>query len=308
MSLHHRSPVVCGVDGSASSLDAARAAVHAAARRDVPLHLVRAFCWPVEGVPGLPPAVDGRAAARRAAAAELARLLVRVAGWDPGCRVTAEVVDGLPDLVLDEAAGEAGLLVVGAHGHSGPAGPAVGSVATAVARSATCPVLVHRPSAALAPVRHGVVVGVDGGPTSVGLLAAAATEAELARQPLQVLHGWRGLSSDAGEALRYRVDAHGVASSELRDLAGAVAAVRIAHPGLDVEVVVDPGRAGALLAHASRTAWLVVVGRHGSTGPDLLHTTTRTVLQRAGAPVLVVPLPIAPQPADLVGQRGTGRG
>lgn len=279
--------VVCGVDGSPPSVAAAHAAARAAGLAGTGLLLVRAFGWPAGGVPGLPAGAAGRAAAEHSAAAELSRIAAEVAAGAPGCRVTSSLVDGLPDAVLTMASVVAPLLVVGAHGHSWPGGPMLGSVASGVARQAGCPVLVNR-----AVTRSGrvgdvgwdlppdpdaspgvVVVGIDGGPTTGALLEVAARVAEGSGRGLWALHG----SRDTDEADRVRVTS-------------VAARVRRAHPLLWMETVTASRGPAAMLVEASATAAVVVVGRPDGPGPALLHATTRALLRRSRCSVLVQPL------------------
>ncbi|MGY1841524.1 MULTISPECIES: universal stress protein [unclassified Modestobacter] len=287
-------PVVVGVDGSVPAAEAARAAAAEAARRSAPLHLVRAFSWPAPQPAGLPAGVDARAAARRSADADLMRLRASLAGRLPTDQLHAELVDGTAADVLRTAAGSAALVVVGAVGLTWGAtslGTSLGTVAEEVVATSTAPVLVHRRTGCGVPCQ-GVVAGVDGEPGTAAVLAAAAREALDRGEPLWVVHAWRQLTDDAVQPLRFRLDADATDRTERAVVEAAVADLQAAHPGLEVETVVVPGRAGLVLVQQSESASLVVLGRP-TPAPDTLNPTVHSVTHRAAAPVLVVPVPAA---------------
>ncbi|GAB4079193.1 universal stress protein [Modestobacter muralis] len=286
----HTPSVVVGVDGSEPAADAARAAAHEAARRRLPLRLVRAFHWPAGELSGLPLDLDASAASRRSANADLARLRTSLADVLPEWQIGAELLDGRPETALCQAVGEDDLLVVGASGLTWGPGSAMGSVAEVVAARAPCPVLVHRTPNALDWRRRGVVVGIDGGAGSVAVLDAAATEAGQRGEPLHVVHAWRQLTEDAVLALRWRLDAETSAGAETAAVAPLVAALRSRHPDLAIDLTVERGRAGKVLVQAAATATLVVVGRRDvdAGGPG---ATVHSALHRVEVPVLAVPVP-----------------
>jgi nucleotide-binding universal stress UspA family protein len=290
-------PVVAGVDGSPAAEDAARVAAGEATRRGVPLRLVHAFHWPHRVLPGLPDGLDARAAARRSVTARLERLRASLAELVPAGEVSAAVLDGSADLVLHRESEAASLLVVGAAGLTWGRGPELGSVAESVAATAACPVLVHRMVPSPQPDRSAVVVGVDGGPGTAAVLAAAAQQAQLRRRTLRVVHAWRQLTEDAAYALRWRLDIKATGSAERSAVADHVADLVRDHPGLPVESVVVPGRAGHVLVDEGSSAELVVVGVRplGTAGEG---ATTHSVLHRCSAPVLVVPVPSREEDAE----------
>ncbi|WP_369130895.1 universal stress protein [Modestobacter roseus] len=291
-------PVVAGVDGSVPAAEAARAAAAEAGRRGAPLHLVRAFSWPATQPAGLPAGVDARAAARRSAAADLERLRASLGGRLPGDQVRAELVDGTAADVLRAASASASLVVVGAVGLTWGAtslGTSLGTVAEEVVATSAAPVLVHRRTGGGLPC-HGVVAGVDGEPGTVDVLAAAAREAIDRGEPLEVVHAWRQLTDDAVRSLRWRLDPDATDRSERAGVEAAVAELRTAHPELEVEAVVVPGRAGQVLVGRSQGASLVVIGRPTPI-PDTLNATVHSVVHRAPTAVLVVPVPAVPREA-----------
>jgi nucleotide-binding universal stress UspA family protein len=294
----HTPAVVVGVDGSEPAAEAARAGAREADRRKLPLRLVRALHWPAGDVPGLPDALEARAASRRSANAELDRLRHSLADLLPEWEISAELLDGRPETVLCRATHQDDLLVVGASGLTWGPDNVLGSVAERVATSARCPVLVHRICNPLDWRRRGVVVGVDGAEGSAAVLAAAASEAQLRGEPLQVVHAWRQLTEDAVHALRRRLDRDASSSMETAAVEPLVAALRRRHPDVPLELTVQPGRAGQVLVQAAESAALLVVGRGDVTagGPG---ATVHSVLHRSRIPVLTVPVhaTVATEPA-----------
>ncbi len=281
--------VVVGVDGSEHAELAAHVAAAEAVRRHRPLRLLRAFTWTEQLMPGLPDTLAARAAARHSANAALDRLRRELTAGLPGCTVGATLVEGHPETALCRAVEADDLLVVGANGTTWGSTDVLGTVAEAVAAAAPCTVLVHRPLPVLHADRHQVLAGVDGGPGTAAVLAAAAQEAEVNSVSLTVVHAWRQLTEDAPASLRWRLDHDATERTERDAVEPAVAELRRRHPGLDITVTVAPGRAGPVLVQCAETARMVVVGRRclADGGPG---ATVHSVLHRADVPVLVVPV------------------
>jgi nucleotide-binding universal stress UspA family protein len=135
-------PIVVGVDGSPSSLDALAWAVGEAHRGGVPVVAVAVWClptnygWNVEWVG----AIDFEGEARHALEQNVAKVVGAVG--DPV--VTLKVVNGHPSPVLVEESHHASLVVVGTRGHGEFAGFLLGSVSSFVATHAACPVVIVR--------------------------------------------------------------------------------------------------------------------------------------------------------------------
>jgi len=286
-----RMGVIVGVDGSEAADDAARAAAVEAVARHVPLTLVRAFDWPVGGVDGLPAGVDGRAIARRSAARELAQLAAELTDRLPTSHVRTELVDGAPVDVLCARSAGATLLVVGAHGQTWTTGTALGSVASAVVSHSACPLLLHRSVNPLGVRGTGVTAGIDGGPGSRQVLAAAALEAQRRGAPLTVVHTWRQLTEDAARPLRWLLDPKTTAAAETALVEGLAIELRRAQPGLRLVTVQLTGPAGPALVEAGDAAALLVIGRPATSGGRGPRATTHEVSSRSRVPILLVPLP-----------------
>jgi nucleotide-binding universal stress UspA family protein len=144
-------PVVVGVDGSPAAEVALRAGVELAVATGAPLRVVCAWHPTVPGGwereywmavhPDGDPDVTARDAAERVAveAAALARELAPEVAVELQVRGGADAAD-----VVLAAAGDAGLLVVGARGRGSLASLFLGSVSHRVVHGAHCPVLVVR--------------------------------------------------------------------------------------------------------------------------------------------------------------------
>jgi nucleotide-binding universal stress UspA family protein len=139
--------VAAGVDGSVASRRALQEAADEAARRNVVLHVVRA--WSMRTAPrpsGCPanvvPSVDDYQEAVRE---ETEHLVASELGSPPRCEVQLHVVHSPAPQVLLSASQGAELLVVGHRGRGGFAELMLGSVAEQCVRHAACPVLVVRP-------------------------------------------------------------------------------------------------------------------------------------------------------------------
>jgi nucleotide-binding universal stress UspA family protein len=133
-------PVLVGIDGSTSSEGAAAVAFDEASRRGVPL--LALLAWSDVGVfPIL--GMDWRT--YRDKGAEL--LSERLAGWQecyPDVQVQRRLVCDVPDRWLVDESKNTQLVVLGSGGRGGYAGMHLGSVTSAVVRSARVPVIVVR--------------------------------------------------------------------------------------------------------------------------------------------------------------------
>lgn len=133
-------PVLLGIDGSLASEAATALAFEEAARRGV--DLVALHAWSDVGVfPML--GMDGRDSECKGQ--EI--LAERLAGWQeqyPGVRIERSVFCDQPARWLLQESERAQLVVVGSHGRGGFPGMLLGSVSSAVAQSATVPVIVVR--------------------------------------------------------------------------------------------------------------------------------------------------------------------
>ena len=134
------SPVLLGIDGSPASEAATALAFDEASRRQVDLVALHAWSdvgvYPVVGMGWHEYEDEGHEA-----------LGERLAGWQeqyPDVHVRRRIVCDKPARSLIDESQQAQLVVVGSHGRGGFPGMLLGSVSTAVAESATAPVIVVR--------------------------------------------------------------------------------------------------------------------------------------------------------------------
>jgi nucleotide-binding universal stress UspA family protein len=289
MNVRTAAPIVVGVDGSQSSLDAVRLAVRMAGERRRPLRAVHAFIWPLMHVPLGPaagaPAEGGlRHDAERviATAVDLARLV------DPNVEVVGAVVDGAASAVLLTEARDAALVVLGDRGLGGFTGLLVGSIAVQLAAHAACPVLVVRG----AEQPDGpVVVGVDGSGHSELAVGFAFEEAAFRGVALHAIHAWtHPLAAEPGDMLPLVYDVGDVENEETRVLSEAVAGWCDRYPEVKVHTMVVRGRASRAIVEGSGRAQLLVVGARGRGGFAglMLGSVSQAALHHARCPVAVV--------------------
>jgi nucleotide-binding universal stress UspA family protein len=285
-------PVVVGVDGSPSSLQAVDWAVEEAGLRHRALRVLCAYGWPWNDLPlDVEPMMATRStrqAAERVVAEAVDRARELAVKLAPELDITTELSADMPAAALIEASRQAAVVVVGSRGLGGFEGLLAGSVSTQLASHAHSPVVVTR---APAHPDGPIVVGVDGSAHSTAALGFAFEEAALRRAALLAVYAWRGPSpSEPDDALPRGYDGSEVSAEAHRVLADAIAGWHEKFPDVPVERRVSPGRAGAVLTEASAQARLLVVGSRGLgevTGL-LLGSVSHHVLHHAASPVAIV--------------------
>lgn len=272
--------ILVGVDDTSESQVALQWAVEAADSHKSAVRVVRAYLdelsrWPALGVEGYvpPPMPLDKYQHQLDAAVQYARDRL---GHDAGSGWLAN--SDPSNAILDEAA-QAEMVVLGTRSRNKMSAAILGSVATAVAAKAPCPVVVVRGER-----RTGaVVVGTDGSPDSeeaveFGFEEAARTSHELlvayCWQP-QVLHA-ASISSNHGLLVEW--------------LAESLELYREKYPAVKVKASVLEGRASARLVELSANASMVVVGSRGRGGVAglLLGSVSQSVLHHADSPVAIV--------------------
>ncbi|MGW5673110.1 universal stress protein [Micromonospora sp. NPDC003776] len=283
-------PVVVGVDGSPSALDAVRVAAREAAARHRPLRVVNAFLWPLLGTPlGPVAAVLPDEEVRQEAGKLVAAAVDEARKIDAELEITGAVVDGGPVAVLLRESREAALLVLGHRGLGGFAELLVGSAAVQLSARADCPVLVVRDE----PRADGpVVVGVDGSALSDEAIGFAFAEAAQRGTELVAVHSWLYPAPPAyresyGDIMPLVYDPELLRAEEERVLAEALAGWTERYPDVPVRqklISANPARA---MVEESTDAQLTVVGAHGrgSLGGLLLGSVSHAVLHHCRSPL-----------------------
>ncbi|GHB65102.1 hypothetical protein GCM10010347_38820 [Streptomyces cirratus] len=194
-------------------------------------------------------------------------------------------------------------LVMGSRGRGGFAALLLGSNSRAVATTAPCPVVVV-PRAGRSGAGGAVVLGLHTAETHDDVLAFAFAEAAARGTAVQVVSAYPAPPSPAvmpldtpfavitPEELAGGDDLAPAERETLRAQQERLAPFRERHPGVLVEQAAVPGEAAGRLVEASRSAALVVVGRHHpkrSLGALMMGSVANAVLQHAQGPVAVVP-------------------
>jgi len=208
-----------------------------------------------------------------------------------------------PDIAILDAARDADLLVLGAHGSGFLERVLIGSTTSRVLRKSRIPVLVVKQPLQAAYQR--VMVAVDFSPASLGAIATArriAPEAHLilahvVEMPFLGRMQLAGVSAAGVDS--YRAETHAAAHAALDALVAQAGIAADRHERMLVEG--DPSR--ALLALETTTACdLIVLGKHGTHVVEelLLGSVTEHLLGESRCDVLVMTDPRRPDPLPSV--------
>lgn len=280
--------VVVGVDGTDDGARALQFAVAEAQRRDGFLRLVHVQ---PEGIPGTPnPSMSlvPESTWHEVAAGVLkdAEDMARRLGYtDP--HLEAVLAAGPRKRILVEQGHGAACIVLGTR--SAPLEHLVaGSTTAAVAAHADAPVIAVPYTWDPDEPYHRVVVGTDT-PELSHVVEVGFDVARSRRASLDVLHAWRPTAPyDAAVGSRVLADSWGAAVQ-----AGLGQAIRGADVGFGVEWTVSAHYERPLTAlhDTSRTADLLVIGRHGHWAPHgfTIGSVARGLIRTSRCPVMVVP-------------------
>lgn len=283
-------PVLVGIDGSDSSLEAASWAGRLAQKLGTSVHLVHStvttgsFLADASVV-----AIRAAATADQYAAAEKVLTLAQQALEHdaPGLAVTTEIVSEPADVALILRSKAAQFAVIGCEDVSPAAALLLGSTSLTLATRAGCPVVAWR--GRRAPGSAPVVVGVDGSRAGTAALAGAFAFADAFGAPLTAVHSWTTTMPPDHAALPYLIDWDAVELAEQSVLSDAVGPWAQRYPAVKVSYVVELNKPGRALLDHSEGAQLVVVGTHrgNAISAVLLGSTTLNLLHHSKIPVLV---------------------
>ncbi|WP_197375657.1 universal stress protein [Mycolicibacterium baixiangningiae] len=286
----HNTPVVVGIDGSDSALQAARWAGAVAAVYGAPLHIVHAM-------PSIGRNLTETAVAIQAAIMsyqhDSALIFLRAATAavqqdQPDLSITTEASETPVDEALIDASATARLIVLGGKDVTGAAALLLGSTTLRVVTNAACPVVAFRGDA-VGVSEKPIVVGVDGTAAGDGVLATAFEFAKAMAVKLVAVRSWTTRAPAGDVTIPFLIDWDALEAAEWSALTGQVDQWRQRYPEVDVECVVEtmsPGR--ALLRHAE-DAQLVVVGSRGRNALTglVLGSTSMNLLHHSQVPVMV---------------------
>lgn len=283
-------PIVVGVDGSESALDAVAYAAREAGVRSVPLRIVHAFVWPLLKVPpvlwqmGPEGGLQAHAEQVLAAAEKTARSAA------PGVQVETTVTTGFPLPILVQESRNATFVVIGSPGLGAIPDTIAGSDGAQLIASAHAPVMVVPNTPPPDRTVDLVVVGVDDSSPAAAAVAVAMKEASLRHGRLLAVH----ITHSRLGATFGRLSGQ----SGLRLLDRTLPGWRQTYPEVPIEERIMTGHAGGALVALSSRAAAVVVGARGKGGfaGMLLGSVSQTLLHHARCPVIVVP-PKLGQPA-----------
>lgn len=278
-----RNPVVAGVDGSPSSLEALRWAAESAAQRGLPLAIVTAT-------------EDGWGEEAQAQGERVSREAGRLAREArPGLDVDARFTADNPAHALIEASYNASLVVVGSRGHGGFHDMLLGSTSLHTAMHARSPVAVIRPrSAEPAPGSESagrVIVGVDGSKRSAAAIDFAFDEAARTGRGVTAIHAWQGpITAGTLGMMPYVPGNAEQRESEVGLLDNTLRPWLSRYPRIDVHKLTPQMSPAAAMVRQSMGAHLAVVGSRGLGGFSglLLGSTGQALIHHAGCPVVIV--------------------
>lgn len=299
--------VLVGVDGSDNSRHAFMTAVTMAKEHNCSIRVVGAYSVPVIPHRHAPKISDDR---HRSIGHSTQDLLEEYAdeAREAGVDASAQAIEGDAGEVLAEASRYSRLAVVGKRGRNRLASRLLGTVSGALAARSHCPVLVvplpdaglsegapgtedaQGPSSEAQQTQPGfeneIVVGIDRDSSALPVAEVAARAAELSGRRLAFVSA---VPADAGSSRGAAADGGYRAYADHLD--EVTQAVTESSGGLISRLQLVEGSAADVLLDAARSAAPIVVGNRGRGGlaGRLLGSVSRSVLNQAGSPVLIVP-------------------
>lgn len=286
----HTCPVVVGVDGSESSIVAARWAGAVAQTYGAPLRLVHSAVTAGHFISDAAVvAIMAAATADQGAASEKILVAAKSAVHEhvPGLTVETDVTSKYAVEALLDLSRDAAMVVVGGDDVHPAAALLLGSTALRVASGAACPVVAWRGVAQ--PTVGPVVVGVDDTPAGAAALAAAFEYAHRFSAPVKAVHAWLPRLPVGEVYAGYLIDRDALKTAQRDLLTRVVAPWAERYPDVEIEYLVDQAKPGRALLEHSADAQLVVVGNHRSNVVTAiaLGSTSLNLLHHSAIPVMV---------------------
>lgn len=281
-------PVVVGIDGSDVANTALRWAARYAAGHEVQLIIVNALGDPVvfgSRIGTVTTDIEPIRAASRKLLAQ-AKIEVATIATAGGMEVATQLTASSPASTLIDMSKDASMVVVGNRGLGAFRRGLLGSVSTALAHHAQCPVAVLHEASPDSPGSDGpIVVGVDGTPNSVPAIEIAFDEADRRDAELIAVHGWVD-TSDFDFPVE---DWSGAMRAEEEKLDDDLAVWRKQYPDVRLTSMVVRDRPIRNLFEQSENAQLLVLGSHGRGGfaGMMLGSTSQALLHSVECPVII---------------------
>lgn len=197
---HAPSPVVVGIDGSATATAAALWAVDEAVSRRAPMRLIYATT-------ATHPSAEGYTAEIAEAKRALQAAQAAVSAVNAAVDVETEVVAGPPGAALIAESATAAMICVGSVGIGRYARSIVGSTAADLAENARCPVAIIRPQADGLPIDiNWIVVAFNAQPGHERVVEQAMAEAKLRGAPVLALGDRRRPTHNMRSALDHEIE------------------------------------------------------------------------------------------------------
>ncbi|KQU47129.1 hypothetical protein ASG84_08385 [Rhodococcus sp. Leaf278] len=283
--------IVVGVDGSGSSLDAVGWAARAAELRGLPVKLVSAY--QVKALYTSFVALPSHIGSEEHTAAESilawASLVARRSVKNPDTLViTSESIVGPTIQTMLEQSSSASMIVLGSRGNGEYFAELLGSVSTAVAVQAHCPVVIVPGSVELHSSAGPVVLGIDGSPHNQNAVRLAFDEASLRGADLVAVHvSTDELISSPDASAGDRSEA--IVSNGRTVLAESLSGWSEQFPDVAVQRTVLRGNVAEGILEVASRAQAVVVGSSGRGGFSglLLGSTVRSLAHRVDCPLII---------------------
>ncbi|MGE9809348.1 universal stress protein [Janibacter sp. G1551] len=291
--------ILVGVDGTGTDSAAVAWAVREAQLRGAPLHVLHSAevilgVGESFGAAGVDPILLRGLDDEDGEGGIAARVRDELAAAHPDVAITSSTAIGSASGSLLDHDDVASLIVVGTGQRSALDRFFLGTTSANTAMHAACPVVVVNPKVDLEGGNGQIVVALDGSDDSRAALDAALAEAELRGSSVVCLMTWNvkvvdGFVVTEPDSPEWRK----IEEDYRAKVATFVEPAKAAHPDVAVTVEIAHGAVVPTIVERAKGAELLVIGRRGRGGfrGKLLGSTSRTVLEESGAPVLVVHAP-----------------